>query len=260
MKEMSERTETHSVLEYKVKDGVAWLRLNRPEKRNAVNAELRAALAEAVRRAERDSQARVVVLIGSGEAFCAGADVVEFQERASAAERSRGEYESILLGLHDMPKPTIAALNGVAAGIGMSMALSCDLRYAVASAYLREAFVHIGLTVDGGASWLLPRLIGAGKALELMYTGDDLPAEEAERLGLVNRILPADRLEGYVGDLAARLATGPMQALAAMKRSVNHAANTTLEEAIDFEFLLQGVMMESDEFRQRVRAFVERRR
>ncbi|MDQ6899366.1 MAG: enoyl-CoA hydratase [Candidatus Dormibacteraeota bacterium] len=256
---MSERTETRSVLEYEVKDGVAWLRLNRPEKRNAVNAELRAALAQAVRNAERDRDVQVVVLIGRGEAFCAGADVVEFQERLSAADRIGAQYESILLGLHDMPKPTIAALNGVAAGIGMSMALCCDLRYAVSAAYLREAFVHIGLTVDGGASWLLPRLIGTGRALELMYTGDDLPAEEAERLGLVNRVLPADRLEGYVAEVAARLATGPTQALAAMKRSVIHAANTTLEEAIDFEFLLQGVMMESDEFRQRVRAFVERR-
>lgn len=257
---MSDVTETRSVLQYEVRQGVAWLRLNRPEKRNAVDAELRAALAQAVRQAERDPDVRVVALIGSGQAFCAGGDMVEFQERAGAMERIRHEYERILLGLHNMPKPTIAALNGVAAGIGVSLALCCDLRYAVPSASLKEAFVDVGLTVDGGASWLLPRLIGSGKALELFYTGDDLPAEQAERLGLVNRILPVDQLEDHVAEVAGRLAAGPAQALAAMKRSVNHAASSTLEEAMDFEFLLQGVMMESDEFRQRVQAFVERPR
>ena len=139
------------------------------------------------------------------------------------------------------------------------MAMCCDLRYATPQAYFKEAFVNIGLTIDGGASWLLPRLVGSGKALELCYTGDDFPAVEAERLGLVNRVLEADRLEPHVRALGERLAAGPAAALGAIKRSVNHAATSTLEEAVDFEFLLQGVMMEGEESRERVRAFLERR-
>jgi 2-(1,2-epoxy-1,2-dihydrophenyl)acetyl-CoA isomerase len=252
-------TAAGKLVTYSVERGVAWIRLNRPEKRNAVNAALRAELAAAVRQAERDAEARVVVVTGSGGAFCAGADVREFEARQGAVEGIRAQYEQILTGLYGMPKPTIAAVNGVAAGIGASLAMCCDLRYATPEAYFKEAFVNIGLTVDGGATWLLPRLVGSGKALELFYTGDDFPAVEAERLGLVNRVLEADRLEPDVRALGERLAAGPVAALGAIKRSVSYAATSTLEEAVDFEFLLQGVMMEGEEFRERVRALLERR-
>jgi 2-(1,2-epoxy-1,2-dihydrophenyl)acetyl-CoA isomerase len=253
-------TATDRPVTYAVEDGVAWITLNRPEKRNAVSAALRSALAAAVRQAERDAEVRVVVVTGSGNAFCAGADVGEFQGREGAVEEIRGEYERLLIGLRTMPKPTIAAVNGVAAGIGASVAMCCDLRYAVPEAYFKEAFVNIGLTVDGGASWLLPRIVGSGKALELFYTGDDFSAAEAERLGLVNHVVGPDELEPTVRALAKRLASGPAEALGAMKRSVNFAATATLEEAMDFEFLLQGVMMESPEFRARVQAFLDRRK
>ena len=171
----------------------------------------------------------------------------------------RGEYERILIALRTMPKPTIAAVNGVAAGIGASVAMCCDLRFAVPAAYFKEAFVNIGLTVDGGATWLLPRMVGSGKALELFYTGDDFSAAEAERMGLVNHVVEPEDLEPAVRALAGRLAKGPPAALGAIKRSVNMAATATLEEAMDFEFLLQGVMMEGEEFRERVQAFLERR-
>ena len=128
-----------------VEAGVAWIRLNRPEKRNAVNGQLRSALAAAVRQVERDPQARVVVVTGSGSAFCAGADVREFQGRQGAVEEIRTEYERILTGLRTMPKPTIAAVNGVAAGIGVSVALCCDLRYAVPMAYFIGVFFEDGV-------------------------------------------------------------------------------------------------------------------
>lgn len=252
-------TAAPQLVTYAVENGVAWIRLNRPEKRNAVNAALRAALAAAIRQAERDAEARVVVLSGSGTAFCAGADVREFESNQGVGGDARGQYEQILTGLRTMPKPTIAAVNGVAAGIGASFAMCCDLRYATPEAYFKEAFVNIGLTVDGGATWLLPRLLGSGKALELMYTGDDFPAAEAERLGLVNRVVAAGELEGVVRSLAERLAGGPSAALGAIKRSVNFASGSTLEEAIDFEFLMQSVMMQGEDFRERVRAFLERR-
>ncbi|MBJ7599186.1 MAG: hypothetical protein DLM67_06095 [Candidatus Nephthysia bennettiae] len=248
-----------SVLGYEVRNGVAWLRLNRPESRNAINEPLRQALAESIKRAERAPEVRALVLVGEGQAFCAGADVREFQGRTGAVEQIRGEYEFILQRLHGMPKPTVAALNGVAAGIGASIAFACDIRYAVPAASFVEAFVKIGLTVDGGASWLLPRLIGRGKALEMFYTGEPLGADEASRLGLVNRLVERERLEAAVRDLGERLAAGPAAALGAIKRSVNFATAATLEEAMEFEFELQGVMMESADFHEGVAAFLEKR-
>ncbi|MDQ6743613.1 MAG: enoyl-CoA hydratase-related protein [Candidatus Dormibacteraeota bacterium] len=248
-----------SVLGYQVDNGVAWLRLNRPQSRNAINDALRRALAEAVKQAERSSEVRALVVVGEGQAFCAGADVREFQERTGAVDAIRGEYEFILQRLHGMPKPTIAAVNGAAAGIGASIAFACDLRYAVPEASFVEAFVKIGLTVDGGATWLLPRLIGPGKALEMFYTGEPLGADEASRLGLVNRLVGREQLEPSVREVAERLASGPAGALGAIKRSVNFATAATLEEAMDFEFNLQGVMMESEDFREGVSAFLEKR-
>jgi len=249
-----------SVLDVSLENGVQWLRLNRPESMNAVNAELRAALAAAVRDAERSPEVRVVVVTGSGRAFCSGADVREFASREGAVEAISGEYERILTGLRTMPKPVIAALNGVAAGIGASIAMACDLRYATPEAALVEAFVKIGLTPDGGATWFLPRFIGTAKAFEIMYTGDPLPAADAERFGLYNRVVPADSLEETVRDLAQALARGPAMALAAAKRSVNFSANSTFEEALDFEFMLQGVQMQGQDFKEGVTAFLEKRK
>jgi len=249
-----------SVLDVSLENGVQWLRLNRPESMNAVNAELRAALAAAVRDAERSPEVRVVVVTGSGRAFCSGADVREFASREGAVEAISGEYERILTGLRTMPKPVIAALNGVAAGIGASIAMACDLRYATPEAALVEAFVKIGLTPDGGATWFLPRFIGTAKAFEIMYTGDPLPAADAERFGLYNRVVPADSLEETVRDLAQALARGPAMALAAAKRSVNFSVNSTFEEALDFEFMLQGVQMQGQDFKEGVTAFLEKRK
>jgi 2-(1,2-epoxy-1,2-dihydrophenyl)acetyl-CoA isomerase len=256
---MAEAKTTDAVVGYEVANGVAWIRLNRPQALNAVNAALRRGLVDAVRRVERDEDARVVVVTGEGRAFCAGADVREFGNREGGVEEIRGEYELLLGRLRTMPKPTIAALNGVAAGIGASLALVCDLRYAVPTASFVEAFVKIGLTVDGGVSWLLPRLIGSGRALEMFYTGEPLEAEEAQRLGLVNRVLAPEELEPFVRELAERLAAGPTQALGAIKRSVNHAMQATLEEAMEFEFLLQGAQMRNEDFREGVSAFLEKR-
>jgi 2-(1,2-epoxy-1,2-dihydrophenyl)acetyl-CoA isomerase len=256
---MAEATTSDSVARYQVENGVAWIRLNRPERMNAVNGELRSALAEAVEHADRDEGVRVVVVTGEGRAFCSGADVREFGSREGAVEEISGEYEFLLGRLHTMPKPTIAAMNGVAAGIGASLALACDLRYAVPGASFVEAFVKIGLTVDGGVSWLLPRLVGSGRALEMFYTGEPMGAEEAARLGLVNRVLQPDELEPFVRGLAERLAAGPTNALGAIKRSVNYAMHSTLEEAMEFEFHLQGVQMQLEDFREGVSAFLEKR-
>ena len=251
---------TEATVVSSVENGVAWIRLNRPASMNAVNAELRKALVAAVRDAERSAEVRCVVVTGTGKAFCSGADVREFAAREGAVESIRDEYERILVGLRTMPKPTIAALNGVAAGIGASIAMACDLRFAVPEASLVEAFVKIGLTADGGATWFLPRFLGTAKALELIYTGEPLSAADAERFGLYNRVVDGGQLEGVVRELAERLAAGPAMALAAAKRSVNFALGASFEEAVDFEFMLQGVQMQGHDFREGVTAFLEKRK
>lgn len=256
---MTEQATEATVLS-RVENGVAWIRLNRPASMNAVNGELRRALAGAVRDAERSADVRCVVVTGTGKAFCSGADVREFASREGAVEAIRDEYERILVALRTMPKPTIAALNGVAAGIGASIAMACDLRIAAPEASLVEAFTKIGLTADGGATWFLPRFLGTARALELIYTGDPLPAAEAERFGLYNRVVAAAELEGVVRELAERLAAGPAQALAAAKRSVNFSLGSSFEEALDFEFMLQGVQMQGHDFREGVTAFLEKRK
>jgi len=158
-----------------------------------------------------------------------------------------------------MPKPVIAAMNGPAAGIGASFALACDIRIAVPEAYILEAFVNIGLAPDGGVSWLLPRLVGTGVAYEMFFTGKPLQAADAHRLGLVNRLVPADRLEAEVRELAAQLTQQPKGAMAGAKRAVNHALESNYEEAIEFESYLQEAQAASAEFSEGVQAFLARR-
>src|SRR5690242_7752355 len=155
-----------------------------------------------------------------------------------------------------MPKPVIAAMNGPAAGIGVSYALACDIRIATPEAYLMEAFINIGLAPDGGVSWLLPRLAGTAVAYEMFFTGQALSAADAHRLGVINRIVPAEQLEAEVRGLAAQLVAQPRQALAAAKRAVLHALESGYEEALEFESYLQETQAGSQEFIDGVQAFL----
>ena len=258
-------TEVEQHIKTETEGGVAWIRLNRPEKMNAIGALTRQQLGEAIKQVERDDAARVVVLIGTGRAFCSGADVTEMvggggmRTPEDVGNVLRNEYMPMLTRLRTMPKPTIAALNGPAAGIGASYALACDIRIATPEAYLLEAFINIGLAPDGGVSWLLPRLAGTAVAYEMFFTGKPLPAEDAHRLGIVNRLVPADRIEAEVRELAEQLAKQPKQALAAAKRAVNHALESTYEEALEFESYLQEAQASSPEFAEGVQAFLARR-
>jgi len=246
-------------------DGVGLIRLNRPEKMNAIGALTRQQLGEAIKQAERDDAVRVVVLTGSGRAFCSGADVTEMASGGGMRTPEdvgnvlRDEYMPMLTRLRTMPKPVIAAMNGPAVGIGASFALACDIRIATPEAYLLEAFVNIGLAPDGGVSWLLPRLAGTGVAYEMFFTGKPLTAADAHRLGVINRIVPADRLEEEVRDLANQLAAQPRGAMAGAKRAVNHALESTFEQALEFESYLQEAQAASPEFAEGVQAFLARR-
>jgi 2-(1,2-epoxy-1,2-dihydrophenyl)acetyl-CoA isomerase len=258
-------TEVEQHVRVQTHDGVGLIQLNRPEKMNAIGALTRQQLGEAIKQAERDDAVRVVVLTGSGRAFCSGADVTEMV--AGAGMRTpedvgnvlRNEYMPMLTRLRTMPKPVIAAMNGPAVGIGASYALACDIRIATPEAYLMEAFVNIGLAPDGGVSWLLPRLAGTGIAYEMFFTGKALSAADAHRLGVINRIVPAEKLEAEVRELAAQLAAQPRQAMAAAKRAVNHALESSYEEALEFESYLQEAQAASQEFADGVQAFLARR-
>src|SRR5436189_6107322 len=201
-------TEVEQHVKIEVEAGVGWIRLNRPEKMNAIGTLTRKQLGDAIKQAERDDAMRVVVLTGSGRAFCSGAEVTErvagggMRTPEDVGNVLRNEYMPMLMRLRTMPKPVIAAMNGPAIGIGASYALACDIRIATPEAYILEAFINIGLAPDGGVSWLLPRLAGTGIAYEMFFTGKALPAEDAHRLGVINRLVPSDRFEEEVRNFA----------------------------------------------------------
>jgi 2-(1,2-epoxy-1,2-dihydrophenyl)acetyl-CoA isomerase len=254
-------TEVEQHVAVHIHDGVGLIQLNRPEKMNAIGALTRKQLGEAIKQVERDDAVRVVVLTGSGRAFCSGADVTELGVRSpeDVGNILRDEYMPMLTRLRTMPKPVIAAMNGPAIGIGASYALACDIRIATPEAYILEAFINIGLAPDGGVSWLLPRLAGTGVAYEMFFTGKPLQAADAHRLGVINRIVPADKLESEVRELAAQLASQPRAALAGAKRAVVHALESTYEEALEFESYLQEAQAASPEFSEGVSAFLAKR-
>jgi 2-(1,2-epoxy-1,2-dihydrophenyl)acetyl-CoA isomerase len=281
-------TEVEQHIKVEVEAGVGWIRFNRPEKMNAIGTLTRKQLGEAIKQAEKDEAVRVVVLTGSGRAFCSGADVTEMVgdgrgdapgagSAGPAASKGgvppsgqmrtpedvgnvlRNEYMPMLTRLRTMPKPVIAAMNGPAVGIGASYALACDIRIAVPEAYLLEAFINIGLAPDGGVSWLLPRLAGTGVAYEMFFTGKPLSAIDAHRLGIINRLVPQERFEEEVHELATQLAAQPPKAMAAAKRAVNHALESSYEEALEFESYLQEAQAASQEFVDGVQAFLARR-
>ena len=260
---MSEQALQAASVDYRVEEAVAWITINRPDRMNAIDTATRRELGEATKQAERDAAVRCVVLTGAGDrAFSAGADIREMGEGGEieiVGRVLRDEYGPILVRLRTMPKPVIAAVNGVAAGVGVSFAMAADIRLAVEHARFIEAFVGIGLVGDGGATWLLPRLVGTGKAMEMLMTGAPLSATDAERFGLVNQVLPAASFRDTVREWATRLAAGPTGAIAANKRAVNHALGSTFEEAIEFESYLQQARIATADFAEGVAAFTEKR-
>ncbi len=222
-------------------DGVATITLNRPEAMNSLDVATKELLLETVRRVGDDPAARCVVLTGTGRAFCTGQDLKEHitilnSASSEALFRTVDEhYNPIVSALAAMPKPVIAAINGVAAGAGASLAFACDLRILADSAGFNLAFANVALSCDTGASYHLQQLVGRAKAIELLYLPRTLAAEESLALGLATRVVPAAELATEVRTLAERLASGPTVALGAMRQSVAYAAGHTFEEALAFE-------------------------
>jgi 2-(1,2-epoxy-1,2-dihydrophenyl)acetyl-CoA isomerase len=247
------------------RDGVLTLAFNRPEKLNAFNAEMTAALIAALDDAERSASVRVVVLAGTGRGFSAGQDLEEFVRRAgspghgSIAELLRTGFNRAATRLRTIDKPVIAALNGIAAGVGLSMALACDLRIAADDALLTLGFSRIGLIPDGGASYLLPVLAGFGRGLELALTSSRIDAREAHRLGIVNRVVPAVELTEASNALAAELIALPASALALTKRAFNRAILPGFSAWLEEEAQLQELAAQNPDHAEGVRAFLEKR-
>jgi 2-(1,2-epoxy-1,2-dihydrophenyl)acetyl-CoA isomerase len=247
-----------------IDQGIATLTFNRPERMNALSTPIIEGLLRGLPRLAGDPTVRVIVVTGAGRAFCAGGDVksmAEGGEQRSAAEatahlRSRTEVSRLL---HELPKPTIAMINGPAAGAGLAFALACDLRIAGASARLVTAFVKVGLSGDFGGSFFMTRLVGTAKARELYFTGRPVDAEGALSLGLVNRVVPDDQLGDAAMELARSLAQGPQIALGLMKRNMNCAESGGLAELLDMEAANMVKAARTEDHREAARAFVEKR-
>ncbi|MEV0735310.1 enoyl-CoA hydratase-related protein [Streptomyces sp. NPDC050549] len=254
-----------SEITHTVTDGVTYLTLNRPETLNALTPPQRDQLIALLAEASADPSVRAVVLTGTGRGFCAGADLRG--GGTATAERVAGDVartirlgaQRLIAAVLDCEKPVIAAVNGTAAGLGAHLALACDLVLAAESARFIEVFVRRGLVPDGGGAYLLPRLIGPQRAKELMFFGDALTATDAERLGLVNRVVPDGELEKTTREWARRLATGPTRALALTKQLVNASLDSDRTSAFAAEAAAQEINMTTEDAREGVASFVERR-
>lgn len=239
--------------------GIVTVTMNRPEKKNAIDQTMFEELREVFREVTESADDRVLVLTGSGGNFCAGADLTAGNGPKRHMLTSMHFYGGVGLALHQVPKPTVAKIRGVAVGAGLNLGLGCDLIAASDDARFSEIFARRGLSLDVGGSWLLPRLIGLHRAKELALLAEIIPAHEAERIGLVNRVVPDAELDGVVDAWAKRLAAGPPIALAQSKRLLNNAFNYGLAEAMDAEGMAQTVNGATEDAREALDAFVKKR-
>jgi 2-(1,2-epoxy-1,2-dihydrophenyl)acetyl-CoA isomerase len=248
-------------LRVEVDGPVATLTLDRPEALNALTVPVKVALREALESIAEDRAVRVVILTGAGRAFCAGQDLAERDdpEAAPLDDELRERYNPIIRALRSMGQPVIAAVNGVAAGAGASLAFACDLRIAAEEARFVLAFGRIGLVPDSGATWFLPRLVGPAKAAELALVGEAVDAAEALRLGLVSRVVPGDRLLIEARAMADRIADGAPLAMALTKTALERSMSIDLDEALDGEAKLQGIAGASADHAEGLAAFREKR-
>jgi len=247
---------------YTVENGIATIALNRPDVYNAFNNELSFELQDAFKAVEKDENARVLILTGMGKAFCSGQDLrdrepgKEIDFRASLEKR----YNPIIRAIRNMPKPVICRLNGVAAGAGCSLALACDLIVASADASMIEVFVNIGLVLDSGSSYFLPRLVGYHKAFEWSTLGTKISAAEAHQVGIITKVVPAEDLDAAVLEYASRYAVAPTKAIALMKKMLNKGMNQDLDSMLEYEKYCQTIAGASEDFKEGTSAFLEKRK
>jgi enoyl-CoA hydratase/carnithine racemase len=250
---------------YEVREGVGWITLNRPERLNALTFEVYRELTDAFAALRAEDEVRAVVITGAGRAFCSGGDVHDIigelfgRDMQGLLEFTRMTCE-LVRNIRSLPKPVIASLNGTTAGAGACIALASDIRIASPAAKIAFLFVRVGLSgADMGAAYLLPRVVGLARATEMLYTGDFVSAEEAERMGLYNRVVAQDELYEATRAMAERLAKGPAFALMMTKEMLNRELNVDLDTALEWEAQAQSLCMQHPDYREAYEAFVEKR-
>jgi enoyl-CoA hydratase/carnithine racemase len=248
---------------FKVENGIATITLNQPEKKNAFNMDMIERWAKALVEWRTDPEVKVIVLTGAGDAFCSGVDLGSNPNRA---EQGAYEHKSVLwdrihriaLALEDLDKPVIAAVNGVAVGAGLDMALMCDIRFAADTARLAEGYVRVGLVPGDGGCYYLPRLVGIAKALELFFTGEFIDAQEALRIGMVNRVYPSEKLMDETYAYARKIADGPSLIIQTIKRATYQSSRSDLRTALDMVSSHMGVIRSTEDHRRTMTAALER--
>ena len=252
----------YEFLKYEKDAGVCTITLNRPEVYNAFNDGMSYELQSALKDAAKDAEVRVVVITGEGKAFCSGQDLKASsqQEKRSFIDSLHKRYNPIIRAMRNMPKPIVARLNGVAAGAGCSLALACDVIVAAEESMLVEVFVNIGLVLDSGSSYFLPRLVGSAKAFEMSTMGTRIKGNQAYEMGLVNRVVPLERLDDAVREYTDYYAAAPTKAIGLMKKMLNKAGNASLDDMLDYEAYCQEIAGSSEDYKEGVNAFLEKRK
>lgn len=245
---------------YEIKEGICTITLNRPEVYNALNPALIQEITKAFMQAGEDSMVRVVILTGTGDkAFCSGADLKNgINNSSSLGDSLRNGYNPMILSIRNLAKPVICRLNGVAAGAGCSLALACDVIIASENARMSQIFVNIGLIIDAGSSYFLPRLMGSQKAFELASTGRIVEAKECFELGLVNQVVSVDELDMVVNRTAKMYAKSATKAIGLIKKVLNQSYHSTLEQMLELEAVNQDIAGKTNDFKQGVTAFLEK--
>lgn len=255
---------SYQYIKFSRRDGFAQVTLNRPDSLNAFTAAMHEELAEALTEIEADASVRALLLTGTGRGFCAGQDLSDRKVSADGEAPDLGYsietyYNPLLRRLRALPMPVVCAVNGVAAGAGANIALSCDLVLAARSARFIQAFCRLGLVPDSGGTWLLPRLVGDARARAMALLGEPVPAEEAQRIGLIYRAVDDEQLMAEARGLCARLASAPTRGLAAIKRLLQSAWTNDYDSQLDLERDTQRELGRSDDYREGVAAFLEKR-
>jgi len=247
---------------YQVDNGIATITLNRPDVFNAFDDTQSYELQDALKLAKRDKEVRVIVLTGAGKAFCSGQDLkaIANAENRSLRDSLDKRYNPIIKAMRSMPKPIIGRINGVAAGAGCSLALACDFVVASEYASFIEVFINVGLVLDSGSSYFLPRLVGSARAFEMSTMGNKVKAEQALEWGIINRVAKADELDSVVDEVAQYYANAPTKAVALMKQMLNKSFHSDLGEMLEYEACCQEIAGNSADYKEGVSAFNEKRK
>lgn len=253
---------SYETILYSVENGIATLTLNRPDVFNAFNEQLSADVNDALKKTAKDKNIRVLIITGAGKAFCSGQDLksISGNKNRSLSESLYKRYNPMIKAIRNLNIPVICKLNGVAAGAGCSLALSCDMIIASESASLIEVFVNVGLVLDSGSSYFLPRLIGSARAFELATLGSKVSASQAEQWGMVNKVVKPEELDAEVEKLANHYALAPTKAIGLMKKMLNKSFNADLDTMLEYEAYCQEIAGRSNDYQEGVSAFVEKRK